>query len=124
MPVFTVQYSMAQAQCPVSMEFGCRSRLVARYSGGIIHMIFLPTRRRFLKAAAVSSALVGLGDLSFLSRLPRVSAQETNLDPKAVRLGPEIEPLVRFLEETPRARLLEEVALRLRRGLSYRELLG
>src|SRR5207247_7666132 len=36
----------------------------------------------------------------------------------------DIEPLVRLLEETPRSRLLEEVSVRIRRGLSYRELLA
>jgi hypothetical protein len=83
----------------------------------------LPTRRRFLKTAAATSALCGLGDVSFLGRLPRVSAQEAALDPARVQFHGDIEPLVRFLEETPRERLLEEVGARLRRGLSYRELL-
>src|SRR6266571_2907405 len=87
-------------------------------------MNFQPTRRRFLKAAAAAGAAFGLGDLSFLSRLPRLSAEETKLDPKAVRFHPEIEPLVRFLEETPRERLLEEVASRIHQGLTYRELLA
>jgi hypothetical protein len=45
------------------------------------------------------------------------------LEPGAVRFSPDVETLVRFLEDTPRERLLEEVALRIRRGLSYRELL-
>src|SRR5437867_2697595 len=86
-------------------------------------MIYLPTRRRFLKTTAWAGAGFGLGDFSFLSRLPSVSAQEAKLGPKAVRFRPDIEPLVQLLEDSPRARLLEEVALRLRRGLSYRELL-
>src|SRR5437899_8747394 len=83
-----------------------------------------PTRRRFLKAAAAAGAAFGLGDLSFLRRLPRLSAEETRLDPKAVRFHSDIEPLVRFLEETPRERLLEEVASRIHQGLTYRELLA
>src|SRR5438477_5601558 len=87
-------------------------------------MLNLPTRRQFLKTAAATGAAVGLGDLSFLSRLPRVSADEARLDPQVVRFGPGIEPLVRFLEETPRDRLLEEVGARIRRGLTYRELLA
>ncbi len=87
-------------------------------------MIHLVTRRRALKSALVAGASFGLGDLSFLSRLPRVSAQEAKLDPKIVQLQPEIEPLVRLLEDTPRERLLEEVALRIRRGLTYREVLA
>src|SRR3982751_2413141 len=81
-------------------------------------------RRRFLQTAAVGSALLGLGDLGFLSQLRPVSAEEARLDPKVVRLQPEIEPVVRLLEETSRDRLLEEVAARIRRGLSYREVLA
>src|SRR3712207_3332121 len=42
------------------------------------------SRRHFLSAAAAGGALAGLGDLSFLSRLPVVSADEAKLDPKAV----------------------------------------
>src|SRR5262245_5002737 len=85
----------------------------------------LPTSRRdFLKAAATTGASSGLGDLSFLSRLPGVSRAEARLDDRSVRLHPEIEPLVRLLEETPRERLLEKVAARIKQGLSYRELLA
>ena len=85
----------------------------------------LPTSRRdFLKSAATTGASMGIGDLSFLSRLPGVSRAEARLDDKSVRFHPEIEPLVRLLEETPRERLLEEVAARIKRGLSYRELLA
>ncbi len=81
-------------------------------------------RRRFLQTSAAGGALVGLGDLGFLSRLRPVSADEAKLDPKVVRLQPEIEPLVRLLEETPRERLLEEVAGRIHKGLSYQEVLA
>ena len=81
-------------------------------------------RRRFLRASAAGGALLGLGDLGFLSRLRPVSADEAALDPKVVRLQPEIEPLVRLLEETPRERLLEEVAARMRKGTGYREVLA
>ena len=81
-------------------------------------------RRAFLKTAAATGALVGLGDFGFLSRLPRVCAAETKLDSKFVRFRPEIEPLVRLLEETPRERLLEEIAARIKRGTTYREVLA
>src|SRR5262245_63488397 len=87
-------------------------------------MIMRTNRRRFLRASAAGGALVGLGELGFLSRLGPVSAGEAKLDPKVVRLQPEIEPLVRLLEETPRDRLLEEVAGRIHKGLSYREVLA
>ena len=81
-------------------------------------------RRRFLQASSAGVAMAGLGDLGFLSRLRPVSADEATLDPKVVRLQPEIEPLVRLLEETPRERLLEEVAARVRKGTAYRDVLA
>ncbi len=87
-------------------------------------MTTLPSRRRFLKAAAATGAAFGLGDLSFLARLPRITAAEAQLDPKVVRFGPDIEPVVRFLEDTPREKLLEQVAIRIHHGLTYREVLA
>src|SRR5690349_5055588 len=81
------------------------------------------SRRQFIKTAAATTACLGFGDMGFLSRLPRVAAVEAVVPANIVRFGPDIEPLVRFLEETPRERLLEEVASRIRRGLSYREVL-
>ena len=83
------------------------------------------SRRTFLAGAGAAGALVGLGDLSFLSRLPMVRGDEVRLDPKAVRLRPEIEPLVKLLEDTPRERLLEEVGQRVRTGkAAYQEVLA
>ena len=84
----------------------------------------LATRRHFLKTAATVGGVLGMGDFSFLSGLPRVAAEEAQLDRGLVRFHPEIEPLVRFLEDTPRERLLEQVADRLHRGLTYRELVA
>ena len=56
--------------------------------------------------------------------LPAVTAAEAKFDPKIVRFHPEIEPLVRLLEETPRERVLEEVAGRIRKGASYPEVVS
>src|SRR5216117_1779417 len=81
-------------------------------------------RRSFLKISAGAGALAGLGDLGFLAQLRPVSAAEATLEPRMVRLHPDIEPLVRMLEDTPRERVLEEVAARLKRRLTYRELLA
>src|SRR5437773_4443250 len=81
-------------------------------------------RRSFLKATSGAGVLAALGDLGFLSRLPSVTAAEAEVDPRMVRFHPEIEPLVRLLEDSPRERVLEEVAARIQRGLSYRELLA
>jgi hypothetical protein len=82
------------------------------------------TRRTFLKHGAASGAILGLGDLGFLSTLTPVGAAETRFDAASLRLHPEVEPIVRLIEETPRDKLLEEVAVRIRNGLSYRELLA
>ncbi len=76
-------------------------------------------RRTFLNLTG--GAALGWG---FLDRLPALSAAELQLPTRRVALHPEIEPLVRVLEDTPRDRVIEEVAGRVKRGLSYRELLA
>jgi hypothetical protein len=81
-------------------------------------------RRHFFTLAAAGSASASLGALGFPAGLPPVSAADARLDPKLVRFHPEIEPLVRVLEETPRERVLEEVAGRIRRGRSYPEVIA
>jgi hypothetical protein len=81
-------------------------------------------RRTFLRSAAAAGAVLGAGDFRFLSLLPRVSAAEATLDPKAVRFTPELEPLVRLLESTPRERLLEEVGARVKAGTPYQNVLA
>jgi hypothetical protein len=80
------------------------------------------SRRRFLQTAAAGS-LLGTADLSLLAGLRPVSAADARLDPKLVRLDPDIEPLVHLIEDTPRDELLDRVAGRVRKGLGYRELL-
>ena len=70
-------------------------------------------RRGFLKRVAAAGAAVGLADQSFLAGLPPVLAADLQPLPGAVPLHAEIEPLVRLLEDTPRNRLLEEVAQRM-----------
>lgn len=82
------------------------------------------TRRRFLHSTLTGSAVLGASTLPFLERLPLLGAEATRLPEGVVALRPEIEPLVRLLEETPREDLIERVAARLRAGLSYRELLA
>ena len=81
-------------------------------------------RRRFLHDAATGGTMLGLGGLSFLASLPPVSADEARLAPGTVSLQPDMEPLVRLLEDTPREQLLEVVGARVRRGLSYQQLLA
>ena len=87
-------------------------------------MFTATNRRRFLQRVAAGGAFFGLGDLSFMSELPPVSAAETKLKTKMVRFHSEIEPLVQLLEKTPRNQLLERVARKIRKGTSYREVLA
>lgn len=83
------------------------------------------SRRRFLQTGVWSgAALLGLGELPFLSRLGSVSAEEARVPPDMMRFRPEIEPLVRLIEDTPRERLLETFGERIQAGLGYREVLA
>lgn len=81
-------------------------------------------RRSFVKTGLAAGSLAALGDLGFLSQLRPVSAADARLDSRIVRFGADIEPVVRFLEETPRDRVLQELGVRVRQGLSYRELVA
>ena len=87
-------------------------------------MVTTNDRRRFLSRTAQAGALLSLGDLGFLSRLPSVSAAEVASATPSVALRPEIAGVVRMIETTPRAELLEKVAAQIASGLSYRELLA
>ena len=82
------------------------------------------SRRRFLQNTAMLGAAAGLGDLAFLTRLRPFSAAEATPDPTRVQLHPDIEPVVRLLEDTPREKLLEAVAARIHDGLSYRDVMA
>ena len=82
------------------------------------------TRRTFLTNAARVGALAGVGDFAFLRNLPPLSADEVRQARNVVRLAADIEPLVRLLEDTPRARLIEVAAQRVRGGTSYQQMLA
>ncbi len=81
------------------------------------------SRRDFVVKSAQVGTLAGLGDFAFLRGLQPVSAEEAHRS-ALVQLNPDIEPLVRFIEDTDRAKLLEGVAAKIRGGTSYGELLA
>ncbi len=83
-----------------------------------------PNRRQFLKTCAATGALWGMGDFGLHPNIPSLSAAESRIPADLVQFSPEIEPMVRLLEETPRSRLLEEVAYRIKTGTRYREVLA
>jgi hypothetical protein len=82
------------------------------------------SRRKFLRNAACAGALAGLGDFGFLRNLPPLTAADVRAARNAVRFSADIEPLARFLEETPRERLIQAAAERVRGGTTYQELLA
>jgi len=78
-------------------------------------------RRDFLQASAVLGLGAGLGPEA---RAITPRTPEMAVNPNAVRLRPEIEPVVRWIEETPRDRILEVAITKLKGGLSYNELMA
>jgi hypothetical protein len=70
-----------------------------------------------------AGALAALGDAALL-RLSPLFAADAEVTPQMVQLRPEIEPLVRLIENTPREKCFEMMARELRGGRSYREFLA
>jgi len=81
-------------------------------------------RRDFLKSITRAGVLGALGDAAAFLGLNPLWAADARVTPDLVRLSPEIEPLVRLIEETPREKCFEMMAGQLRRGCSYRQFLG
>jgi len=81
-------------------------------------------RRQFLEGLGAAGGVLCLTDLDFLGHLPRVSAAETHLPTAAVKFQPDIEPLVRLLEETPRDQVIARFAEKIVAGTSYRDVLA
>jgi hypothetical protein len=81
-------------------------------------------RRDFVRRSLQVGALAGVGDLAFLHHLGPLSADEVKVPPGKVQLSPDIEPLVRLIEDTPQDKLLEEVAGKIKKGLTYQEILS
>ena len=81
-------------------------------------------RRNFLKSLTGLGALGTLGNAKVFLGLNPLWAADAQVTPDVVRLSPEIEPLVRLIEETPREKCFEMMSEQLRRGCSYRQFLG
>ncbi len=79
-----------------------------------------PSRRDFLRRATASAALAGtMGPLA-----RRSAAAEPPMKKPVVPLDPAIEPLVRLLEETPRSKIVETFAAKVREGTRYEDVLA
>jgi hypothetical protein len=82
------------------------------------------SRREFVGGALTAGTLAGIGDFGFLTGLHPVAADEAKPNKDKVQLTPDMEPLVRLIEETPRDKLLESVAEKVKKGTSYQQLLA
>jgi hypothetical protein len=78
------------------------------------------TRRHFLQTLA-STASVGLADVPSLGGLAAFADEPP---PVKIRFGPDIEPIVRLIEEKPRDKCVEVFIKQLRDGIPYRRLLA
>ncbi len=81
-------------------------------------------RRRFVTRSLQAGVIAALGDFSFLRGLPAPAADNDKATRHLVPLRPEIEPLVRLIEDTPRSQLMERIVAEVRKGTSYEELLS
>ncbi len=81
-------------------------------------------RRRFLQSASAVGLGASLGDWGALRTITPASAAAMKVGPDAVRFRPEIEPVVRWIEDTPREKIIEVAVNHLKHGLSYRDLLA
>ena len=77
-------------------------------------------RREAIKGLAGAGALA----VSGIKGARRLDGADTTVATDIVSFGPEIEPLVRTIEDTPRERCIEVLASRIRSGLSYRQFLA
>ncbi len=82
-------------------------------------------RRRFVvQASVLAGSAAGAPALPGLMPLPTLSAADLMLDEGMVRFRPEIEPLVRLIEDTRREAIIDTVQAEIKAGRSYRELLA
>ena len=77
-------------------------------------------RRQFLQSASALGLGAGLGPWEALRGITPATADDAKVGPEMVRFRPEIEPVVRWIEETPREQILEKAVAELKAGLSYR----
>jgi hypothetical protein len=80
-------------------------------------------RRSFLQTASALGLGAGLGGAALRAITP-ARADDMVVGPDAVRFRPEIEPVVRWIEETPRERAFDVAVEKLNAGLSYRDLMA
>src|SRR5437016_11290038 len=84
----------------------------------------MTSRREFLKSSAGAGLLLGCATPAALGALAPRARADAEVTPEMVRFTPDVEPIVRLIEETPRERCVEMMVEQLRRGLPYRNFLA
>src|SRR5207248_3013177 len=115
----------SRTRCPAPVLIRSRRPPIQtrRPQGGKAMSDRLP-RRHFLQAASAMGLGAGLGPWEALRAITPASADEAKVSPEMVRFRPEIEPVVRWIEETQREQILDKAVAELKDGLSYRSLLS
>jgi hypothetical protein len=72
-----------------------------------------------LRTAASAGAALGLGEWAALAPLSPATADEAKVTPDLVRFGPDIDPVVKLIEETPQDKCVPAMVEQLRKGLPY-----
>jgi hypothetical protein len=84
----------------------------------------MPTRREFLKSSAQAGILLGSVTPGALGALAPQARSQAQVTPDLVRFTPDVEPIVRLIEETPREKCFDMMVEQLRCGLPYRNFLA
>ncbi len=79
-------------------------------------------RRRFMGTAAAIGLGAELASWPALAAVTLLSGQDARVTPDMVRFRPEIEPIVRLIEETLRDDVIAVAVAELKKGLSYKNL--
>jgi hypothetical protein len=82
------------------------------------------SRRKFLQTTSAAGGAIGLGGWAALLPFSPAWAEEATATPDQIRFSPEIEPIVRLIETTPRHKCIPTMVEQLRRGLPYRRFLA
>jgi hypothetical protein len=83
----------------------------------------MQTRRWFLQTLA-GTASVGLADVTALRGLRALAEEKPAPIADSVRFGPDLEPIIRLIEDTPRSECVRVLIDQLQKGLPYHRLLA
>lgn len=77
-----------------------------------------------MQTAATAGAAFSLGDFAALWPLGPANADEAKVTPDLVRFSPDIEPIVKLIEQTPHDKCVLAMIEQLKKGLPYRHFLA